>query len=111
MTTSSVPVVQAESASPPVDAVGPSNHFLLKWMFQFLSPVKPLWMLACLWLALWVGAEVMANRQAGETINHINKIQTNSAAAGFWSWLYSADPDASLLRHKTIILVTIVCCY
>ena len=47
---------------PPLDTV--TNRHLLRWMFGFLSPVKPLIVMSCAWLALWVGAEVMSARQA-----------------------------------------------
>src|SRR6266542_3660762 len=54
---------------PPLDAV--TNRHLLRWMFAFLAPVKLLMVASCLWLMLWVGAEVLTTRQAGEVVNQI----------------------------------------
>jgi ABC-type multidrug transport system fused ATPase/permease subunit len=93
---------------------GPNNAFLLKWMFAFLSPVKPLVFLACFYLTLWVSAETLANRQAGVTVNHIN--QMNAATIGmirqgFWAWLFGHDPEAVQLRHLTLALILLVVCY
>ncbi|HEY7086481.1 MAG TPA: ABC transporter transmembrane domain-containing protein, partial [Tepidisphaeraceae bacterium] len=82
-------------------------------MFRFLSPVKPLTFMACTWLALWVGAEVMANRQAGETINQINTINASNIVGeqGFWRWLASGHPEAVQLRHFTFVLAALVVLY
>src|SRR4051812_30242800 len=49
---------------PPLDTV--SNRQLVRWMFQFLMPVKPLILAACVWLMVWVGAEVLSTRQAAD---------------------------------------------
>jgi ABC-type multidrug transport system fused ATPase/permease subunit len=96
---------------PPIAAT--SNRFLLKWMFGFLSPVKPLVFLACFYLTLWVAAETLANRQAGLTVNHINQMNAAVIAKqpSFWRWLFSEDPEAISLRHLTFALFAIVVCY
>jgi ATP-binding cassette subfamily B protein len=92
---------------------GLSNTFLLRWMFAFLSPVKSLVVLACLYLSLWVAVEVLANWQAGTTVNHINTITLSTAAirAGFWRWLGGAEPAAVRLRHLTLGLAALVLIY
>src|SRR4051812_33096460 len=51
-----------------------TNRQLVAWMFQFLRPVKGLVLMACLYLSLWVLAEVLTVRQAGEVANHIRSI-------------------------------------
>jgi ABC-type multidrug transport system fused ATPase/permease subunit len=120
--TTSVASPQSTSANAPVSSSqaahlgqsdGLSNAYLLRWMFAFVSPVKMLVALACFYLALWVGVEVLANRQAGETINHINTIHVSAAAMklGFWNWLSGADPDAVKLRRLTFILAALVFIY
>lgn len=82
-------------------------------MFRFLSPVKPLVVLACVYLALWVAAEVLANRQAGTTVNHINTIQVTELARQqrLWTWLLSSAADAARLRFLTFTLLCVVICY
>ncbi len=83
---------------------GVTNTQLLLWMFGFLRPVKPLAFLACLYLSLWVGAEVMAVRQSGQAVNIIGDLRGTSAARemGMWRWLFSADVDALRLRFTII---------
>jgi ABC-type multidrug transport system fused ATPase/permease subunit len=92
---------------------GLSNSYLLRWMFAFLSPVKMLVVLACAYLSLWVAVEVLANWQAGTTVNHINTIVVSSSAihAGFWRWISGADPAAVRLRHLTLGLSGLVLLY
>ncbi len=92
---------------------GPSNRFLLRWMFHFLSPVKPLVVLACVYLAAWVGVEVLTNRQAGLAVNHISQIHRNPAAAnrGVAGWLFSADTDPVILRRLILNLAALVLMY
>jgi ATP-binding cassette subfamily B protein len=82
-------------------------------MFRFLRPVKGLAILACLYLALWVGAEVLTARQAGEVANHIQSIHGGDApgAQGFFAWFFSADPALALLRAQLIVLVGLVVAY
>ncbi|HMB95158.1 MAG TPA: ABC transporter ATP-binding protein, partial [Tepidisphaeraceae bacterium] len=69
--------------------------------------------LACFYLAMWVGVEVLANRQAGETINHINTIHISQSAMnqGLFKWLLGTDPAALRLRHLTEILSALVLIY
>jgi ATP-binding cassette subfamily B protein len=65
--------------------------------------------LACLYLALWVGAEVLAVRQTGLVVDHIQKIGFTPIAAGggFRAWATSSHPDALLLRHFVVILAAL----
>jgi ATP-binding cassette subfamily B protein len=89
-----------------------SNTKLLKWMFRFLRPVLGLAFLAGLWLVIWVGAEILAARQAGETVNHLKNIHVTAIAAkGMWYWLSSADLDAVKLRHLVEVLAGLVVIY
>ena len=92
---------------------GISNARLLRWMFRFMRPVMGLTLVAMFWLALWVAVETLMNRQAGETVNHIRKLQVNAQLSehGFWSWVRSGDPDAAELVHKIRILVAFVFSY
>jgi ATP-binding cassette, subfamily B, multidrug efflux pump len=84
---------------------GVTNAQLLRWMFGFLRPVKSLVFLACLYLSLWIGAEVMAVRQSGQAVNAIGAVIPGEAARqmGMWHWL-SADPGAVHLRHAILAL-------
>src|SRR6185369_15184906 len=83
-----------------------TNAELVRWMFKFAAPVKMLIFLAVLYLALWVGAEVLAVRQTGQVVGHIQKIQHSDIAAtgGFLAWVRGADADAVLLRHYVLVL-------
>jgi ATP-binding cassette subfamily B protein len=81
-------------------------------MFRFLRPVLGLAFLAALWLCIWVGAEILAARQAGETVNHLKNIQVTAVAAqGMWHWLTSYNPDAVTLRHLVFVLAGLVGIY
>jgi ATP-binding cassette subfamily B protein len=82
-------------------------------MFHFFAPVKPLVVLACVYLSLWVAAEVYANRQAGEIVNHITRAQITDESRSLspWRWLNSPAPDAMRLRHMTFVLMGIVIAY
>jgi ATP-binding cassette subfamily B protein len=75
-------------------------------MFQFAAPVKMLIFLACLYLALWVGAEVLAVRQTGQVVDQIQRIGLSEIASrgGFWAWVRSGEADAVMLRHFVFVL-------
>ena len=81
-----------------------TNRQLVAWMFQFLRPVRGLVILACLYLTLWVCAEIFTVRQAGEVANHIKTIDADASSAdvvnrGFASWFFGNGPaPARLLR-------------
>ena len=99
------PAADVKPAPPEVRAVLDAaqqvpNKQLLLWMFRFLRPVKWLALIACAYLALWVGAEVMAVRQSGEAVSHIQKMQLGSMETdrGFIAWVSSGEPGAARLR-------------
>ncbi len=75
-------------------------------MFRFLKPVKGLVLLSCLWLAAFVGAEVLAVNQTRIAINHIEHLHYSDSAAsqGFWGWLMSGDAEAASLRGILLAL-------
>ena len=123
----SAPALPQDSAQPidpltasvlPPEAASITNRQLLAWMFRFLRPVTGIVVMACVYLALWVGAEVLTTRQAGEAANHINQINdlhkdraSSAAARGMWAWLNSAEPDAARLRHLITGLAVLVVLY
>lgn len=82
-----------------------TNYQLLKWMFSFLRPVKPLVLLACLFLALWTGAEITAVRLTAVAVDRIKAIHfiDGQTTTGLWAWLAGGAPEAVALR--TIVLV------
>ena len=87
---------------------------LLRWMFQFLRPVKPLVVLACLWLTLWVVMEVLAIRQAGNIASFLqNEVRPSqiAAAQGMRAWLFSDEPAAQRLRTLITQLAALVVAY
>jgi ABC-type multidrug transport system fused ATPase/permease subunit len=111
-TTTAAITTPAQPAAPSV-ADSLSTRFLLRWMFAFLSPVKMIVALACFYLSLWVGVEVLANRQIGLTVNHITtvRIDSHSTSSTFWSWLTGADPAAIKLRQLVTGLVALIISY
>ena len=72
--------------NPATISQGVSNTRLLLWMFRFLKPVKPLVFLACLYLSLWVGAEVMAVRQSGQAVNVIGAPESDKSCETKRRW-------------------------
>lgn len=86
-----------------------SNWKLFWWMFRFARLVRGTVVLACVWLTVWCAVEVFANRQAGETVNHIkNTHATVDASRGFVRWIMGTDPDASRLRSLIAGLTALV---
>jgi ATP-binding cassette, subfamily B, bacterial len=75
-------------------------------MFGFMRPVKLRIFLACLYLSLWIGAEVLAVRQTARAIDQIKTVQFTraQAAAGFLAWVRGDTSDATGLRHIVLIL-------
>lgn len=81
-------------------------------MFRFLRPVIGLAFLAALWLSLWVGAEILATNQAGDTVNHLKNMHaTDIASQGILHWIGSHDSDAAHLRHLVLVLAALVSIY
>jgi len=83
-----------------------STRELLRWMFSFLRPVTGRAILSCLYLSLWIGAEILAVRQTAEVVNQVKNVQFSGqmAGGGFWHWLTGLHPDAIRLRHTVLIL-------
>ena len=95
-------------------------------MFHFLRPVRGRALLACLYLALWVGGEIVAVRMTAQAVNSIEQVRRSESRAtgGFWAWLQAgwhaasdadrgprtgdaADapaPAASRLEHVVLVL-------
>ena len=85
-------------------------------MFRFLRPVTGLVVLACLYLTLWVGAEILTVRQAGDVANHIKSIHVDDTAAGaagrtFVRWFTGPDPAPARLRSQLLVLLGLVLAY
>jgi ABC-type multidrug transport system fused ATPase/permease subunit len=86
-----------------------SNAQLLRWMFQFLRPVKGMTIVCCCILATAVGTEILASRQAGDAVNVIkNKLTSTGVELGFRQWIISADPGAAELRFTVGALAALV---
>ena len=105
-----VDLPRAEPASTQAGSAGPTlvpglnevtNVQLLRWMFSFLKPVKPLAFIACLYLAAWVGTEVLAVRQSGIAVNQIQILHENANATshGVWNWIFGANDEAARAAH------------
>lgn len=75
-------------------------------MFSFLRPVKGRAALSCLYLACWIGLEILAVRQTAEVINQIKVVQFSgqAPAGGFWHWLAGGSTDAVRFRHTVAVL-------
>ena len=80
-------------------------------MFRFLRPVKGLVVFACLFLALWVGAEVLTARQAGEIANHIQTVGATAGGRTFGGWFFSNEYGPARLRRLLLELVGLVVAY
>jgi ATP-binding cassette subfamily B protein len=83
-------------------------------MFAFLAPVKGLVILACLWLTLWVAAEILGINQAGLITNFLQRELSSSPIAGeqgLWTWLVSSEPQAARLRWLVILLTLFTVAY
>jgi ABC-type multidrug transport system fused ATPase/permease subunit len=97
----------AAPAQPPTVRLDPctlTNNQLLRWMFGFMSPVKPLIFLACLYLTLACTLEILLNNQSGLTVDHIQNVHGDAKIHGLSQWLHDPDPAASAVRHSLIIL-------
>jgi ABC-type multidrug transport system fused ATPase/permease subunit len=81
-------------------------------MFRFIRPVKGLATIACIYVALGVGAEVLTTRQIGQAVDHIKNLHELSGIiappSGFWSWIRGVDPQAITLRHLVATLFGLV---
>ncbi len=82
-----------------------NNRDLLAWMFRFLKPVTPLVILACFWLALSIGTEVLTTNQLGRAVDRIRELETGQGAhQGFWGWVTSPNPKVAELRWTMAVL-------
>jgi ATP-binding cassette subfamily B protein len=83
-----------------------SDWQLLKWMLRFLKPVKWLAVLACLYLALWTGGEILTVRQTAQAVDRIGLVPVggHTGGPGFWAWLAGHSPDATGLRQAVLLL-------
>jgi ATP-binding cassette subfamily B protein len=97
------------------DTSNVTNRQLFRWMFRFLRPVRGLVVMACVYLSLWVAAEVLTTRQAAEAVNHIKRMHVGGASAavarGSWAWVTSPQPDAAGLRRLVGGLLGLVAVY
>jgi ATP-binding cassette subfamily B protein len=84
----------------------PSDRQLLVWMFGFVRPVKGLVFRACLYLTLWIGADVLVVRQTALTVNEIQILSESRTPAGqpFFDWMRGAEPGAAGLRRRLLAL-------
>jgi ATP-binding cassette subfamily B protein len=78
-----------------------TNAQLLRWMFRFLKPVIPLAAVACFWLALGVGVEVLAVLVPRDVINLLQSMHLSQLArgGGLLRWFTSAETEAIHLRR------------
>lgn len=86
-----------------------SNRTLLLWMFRFLRPVRGLAALSCLYLAVFLAAEVFTLQLTGRTVNHIKDISIHdpdpAAGLGLRHWFFSyTNKDANELRALLTLL-------
>lgn len=73
-------------------------------MFRFVRPVKLLVLLACIYLAVGVGAEILTLRQTGRVVDQIEHVYATEAAraVGFWAWISGGEGDAAGLRRALL---------
>ena len=103
---SAVDPAPAEPVTSAVPAV--ANGQLLRWMFGFLRPVKPLVAMAILWLVAVVAVDLWSTLVVSQIVTFIQGLTTGSVAThGFWPWL--ASPPAARLRRLGVALTVLVC--
>ncbi|NLE62073.1 MAG: ABC transporter ATP-binding protein, partial [Planctomycetes bacterium] len=74
-------------------------------MFSFLRPVKGIVVLACLFLALWTGAEIAAVRVTALAVDQIKAVHlSDMRAVGMWEWLSGDYAEAAGLRRVVMAL-------
>ncbi len=80
----------------------PTNPRLLRWMFGFVRPVKGLLFRACLYLTLWIAADVLVVRQTALAVNQVQHLTASGSAGGetFWNWIRGREPGAAELRNR-----------
>jgi ABC-type multidrug transport system fused ATPase/permease subunit len=89
-----------------------TNRQLFRWMFRFIRPVQGYVFLACLWLTVSVGIELMTGVTTSNAIDDIKALKTDASAAhhGLWSWLVTGggDPAVAHLRQAIAALTILV---
>jgi ATP-binding cassette subfamily B protein len=87
-----------------------SNRALLAWMFTFVRPVKALSMLCCLYLAVYIGMEVLTTHQLGEAVTQIKQLTVDPSlqGRGVWGWLLGDSPGARALLSTVALLTAFV---
>lgn len=91
-----------------------SNAQLLRWMFRFVSPVKMLALIACLWLILGVGIEVLMPREMGRVIDLITRLdqEKTQVQQSVWQWLWSGEGiGLAVMSVVALVLVSAVVGY
>jgi len=88
------------------DASSFNDRQLLGWIFTFLRPVWRLAALAGLFLALWIGAEILTVRQTAEAVNRIKLAPsgTHDVPSEFRRWLTGDSAQATALVQAVAIL-------
>jgi ABC-type multidrug transport system fused ATPase/permease subunit len=88
------------------------NRALLRWMFRFIRPVKGLALVACVYTALGVLAEVLTTDQIRKAVDHIKNLHviagSVTVSTGFVDWIRSAEPQAVTLRWLVGVLFGLV---
>ncbi|MEA2710343.1 MAG: hypothetical protein QOF78_2944 [Phycisphaerales bacterium] len=109
-----------------IESIGKSmsNRQLVWWMFKFLTPVKPLVVLACFYLTSYIAIELAVVAKVGQAIDHIKLLATGAriGSVGMWHWFWVGEGQPlsfaslvhALFRHdptsplRDIVLVIIV---
>ncbi len=82
-----------------------SQGYLLAWMFRFLAPVKPLVFVACLYLTLGVGAEILTARQTGRAANFIQTLHpAEGSAPQFAHWVSNGSQEPLSIHQVWLAL-------
>lgn len=70
-----------------------TNAQLLRWMFQFLSPVKPLVAIACIYFAAYDALEVVTVSLTKNAVDHMQQLHALGPVAqnGFFHWLWHGE--------------------
>jgi ATP-binding cassette subfamily B protein len=117
------PDAAAPSPPPPpslpgvdADPGAPDDRALVRWMFQFVRPVRSYAAMACIYLALGIAAEVFTTRQTGQAVDQIKNLHAVAGKGGvvvggvshFWRWIFSSDPQAVGLRQVVLTLWLLV---
>jgi ABC-type multidrug transport system fused ATPase/permease subunit len=94
------------SAALYADTSAVNNRALLRWMFQFLRPVKMEAFLACFYLACLITCEIFIVKYFGAVVNDLKELHLRSgkSTGGFWQWINGTDANVSHLRGLVQLL-------